>query len=379
MSTSALHVAFGADVLARASVRSDYVADAVTGLSHIADDWAALERRENNATVFQTLSWCSAWLSATAHAGRPEHPLFVRVRRHGATVLLWPLCRSRTAGCRILHALGEPATQYCDALVDSHCDRSEAVASAWTLVMARDDVDLVSLRRVRDDAAIAVLPAVIASAPNDRAPFADLSIATGTRQWSTRRRRKLERGLSKLSATGEVAFTRVLDTSGKIRAVERAVAFKRAWMRSRGLWSGGYMHPAADAFTRFLAPDPAFEVFVLKAGTEDVAIESGYALEGTYWCLTRAYNPLFTALSPSHLLGQRTLDYFAQLGLQCYDMLSPCQPFKLDWATGTIGVRDVLVPTTWRGALFARTSELAKPTLKRLLGRIAAKPAQPQD
>lgn len=350
--------------------QADYAADAVTSLAEVGDEWAALERRDNNATVFQTYSWCSAWLSAAAEVGHPERPLIVTVRQRGTTILIWPLARSLLAGCRILHALGEPATQYCDALVASDCDRSRAVASAWKLVTSRTDVDVLSLRHVRDDAAIAAIPAVAAVASNDVAPFLELSVAAGTKHWSGRRRRELTRCFRKLSAYGEVKFVRVLDLSEKISTVDHAVGLKRAWMRRRGLWSGGYTHPAADAFTRFIAPDPSFEVFVLKAGDAAAAIETGYVLGKTYWALTRSYDDRFAAMAPSHLITQRTVDHFARLGLDRYDLLPPCQPYKMDWSTGTIGVRDVLSPLTWLGVLFARTSRVAWPAIKRLLGRV---------
>lgn len=371
MNDSTSYIAESADVLVPAAVQSDYAADAVTSLAAVSDDWGTLERHSNNATVFQTYSWCSAWLSAAAKVGHPQRPLIVRVRIDGKTVLIWPLCRSVLAGCRILHALGEPATQYCDALVTSDCDHSQAVASAWKLVTSRADIDLLSLRRIRDDAAIFAIPPLAAVASNDVAPFLDLSVAAGTKHWSGRRRRELTRCRRKLSAYGEVELMPVLDPSDKIRAVDHAVTLKRAWMRRRGLWSGGYAHPAANAFTRSIAPDSSFKVFVLKAGSELAAIETGYVLDKTYWALTRSYDDRFAAMAPSHLITQQTVDHFARLGLTRYDLLPPCQPYKMDWSTGTVGVRDVLSPLTWLGVLFARTSRVAWPAIKRLLGHVA--------
>jgi CelD/BcsL family acetyltransferase involved in cellulose biosynthesis len=370
MSSSFAYVANDERRLTRTAARADseFTAEAATSLNEVAGDWIRLERSGANATVFQTYSWCSAWLAAAEQVGRPEQPVFIRVRRRGIPVLIWPLCRTVFAGCRTLHALGEPATQYCDALVASGPGRARALARAWNVMVSRGDVDLLSLRRIRNDAAIATLPAIAAWAPSDSAPFIELERAAEIAFRSGKRRRELGRCLRKLSALGEVAFEVVQDPAEKIRAVDRLVKLKRVWMRQRALWSGGYTHPAADAFTRFLASDPAFTVFVLRVGSEAVAIEAGYVLNGTYWCLTRSYDPRFALLSPSHLLAQRSIDHWAALGLSHFDFLAPAQPYKMDWSTGAVGVRDALVPVTLRGRLFARAVTIGRPALKRILG-----------
>lgn len=342
--------------------------DTSYAFAEVADDWAKLEAGQGKATVFQTRSWCSAWLSAAADAGRPEHPVFIRVRRRGVPVLIWPLSVTTLAGCRILHALGEPATQYCDAIVAPDCDVASALTSAWRGLASRTDIDLISLRRVRDDASIVALPCAAAAAGNDVAPFVEVRAAVGMAHWSSRRRRELARCLRKISAHGDVVFRTFKDPGDKIRTVDRAVDLKRDWMRRRGLWSGGYTHPAANAFTRRLAPDPAFVVLALTAGGDDVAIEAGYVRGDTYWCLTRSYNARFSSFSPSHLLAQRAVEHCAALGLSRFDLLAPSQPYKLDWCTGTVAVRDVVIPMTWRGKLFTRASELGRPAVKRVLG-----------
>lgn len=370
MSSSFAYLARDETGLAQPAARADseYAAEAATSLEEVAEDWTGLLRSDTNPTVFQTYSWCSAWLAAAAQVGRPERPVFIRVRRRGIPVLIWPLCRTVFLGCRVLHALGEPAAQYCDALVVSGCDRARALTSAWNLLVSRMDVDVLSLRRIRDDAAIATLPAIAAAAPNDSAPFVELKRADKIAFRSGKRRRELGRCLRNLSALGEVAFEVVQDPAEKIRAVDRLVKLKRSWMRHRALWSGGYTHPATNAFTRFLASDPAFTVFVLRVGSDSAAIEAGYVLNGTYWCLTRSYDSRFALQSPSHLIAQHSIDHWAALGLSCFDFLAPAQPYKMDWSTGAVGVRDAIIPVTWRGSLFARGAAMGRPTFKRILG-----------
>ena len=367
---AACHAGLAVSAGATVDVESRYRTEAAFSIEDVAADWLALETATGVGTVFQSHSWCSGWLAASARVGRPEKALFVVVRGvRGNPLLIWPLCLSRIAGCRILHALGEPATQYCDALATSEPSvRARAAASAWNWLITQADVDLIILRRVRDDAAVSeAVTGACGSVNRDEAAYIDTKLAAGMAHWSGRRRRKLTQWARKLGALGEVSFQRIDDPVEKIAAVDCGVRFKRDWMRRRGLWSGGYSHPAADAFTRFLAPDPAFRVSVLRVEGEYAAVEVGYAIRDTYWCLTRSYDARYAAFSPSHLLGQRSLADTAANGVSRIDLLPPLQPFKSVWCTGTVGVRDVYAPLTWRGAAFASVARTARPAAKRLL------------
>jgi CelD/BcsL family acetyltransferase involved in cellulose biosynthesis len=274
-----------------------------------------------------------------------------------------------------VHALGEPATQYCDALVLQDCDRASAVAAAWKLLTSGCGADLLYLRRIRDDAAISLLPAVGQMPAIDYAPFVDLNRAAGMAHRSGQRRKTLRKSLRRLSSLGEVVFECIDSPTEKIHAVDQAVALKRAWMRRRGLWSGGYAHPAADTFTRFLAPDPAFKVTVLRVGEHSAGIEAGYVHGDTYWALTKSYDEKFAAMGPGQLLTQWLIDYYAARGMTRLDFLSPEQKYKLEWSTDKVGVRDMIVPVTWRGALLARAMATGLSAVKQVmpyLARLAA-------
>jgi CelD/BcsL family acetyltransferase involved in cellulose biosynthesis len=341
----------------------------------LAADWLRLSRRATNTTVFQTYSWCSSWLAAAAKVGRPERPFVVVVRRGGEPVLIWPLCRRLLAGCRILHALGDPATQYCDALVDPACDRPAALNLAWQAVLTRGRADLLHLRRVRDDAAIAALEPIGSIPADDAAPFIEIAHAATAPYHKGRRRNKLRERMAKLAKHGEITFEVLNDPAEKVRAVEQAIAFKRDWMRERALWSGGYTHPAATAFTPFIAQDPGFVVLSLKAGTTPVAIEAGYVMRGTFWSLVKTYDIDFAELTPGHLIMLHELDYCAAQRLDRLDFLAPSQRYKKEWSTGAVGVRDAIVPLTWRGKVFAHAARIALPTAKRILGHLVSRQA----
>lgn len=357
---------------------AEYSCECTASLEDIAHDWLRLSSRDPKATVFQTYSWCSSWLSAAAKVGKPERPFVVVVRRHGVPVLIWPLSRRVLAGCRILHAFGDPATQYCDALVDPDCDRPTVVDLAWQTLLSQARADILYLRRVRDDASIAAVPAIGSIPADDAAPFIDVELAATAAYHKGRRRKKLRQRMTTLAEIGEVTFEVLKDTEQKIAAVDEAVAFKRDWMRRRALWSGGYTHRAAVAFTRFIATDPAFIVMSLRSGPTRVAIDVGYEMRGIFWSLVRSYDSRFAELTPGHLIMMHELDYCVGQGFTQLDFLAPSQRYKREWSTGSVGVRDAIIPLTWRGRMFARASDVALPAIKRVLGHfISRRTAEP--
>jgi CelD/BcsL family acetyltransferase involved in cellulose biosynthesis len=258
-------------------------------------------------------------------------------------------------------------------LVDPDCDRAAALTLAWRTVLAQGKADLLHLRRVRDDAAIATLAPIGSIPPDDAAPFVELARADTIAFHKGRRRKKLNQYMSALEEFGEVAFEALRDPEAKIRTVDQAVAFKRDWMRRRALWSGGYTHPAAVAFTRFIAQDPAFIVLALKSGDAQVAIDVGYEMHGTFWSLVKSYDNRFAELTPGHLIMLRELEFCAAHGIERLDFLAPTHRYKREWSTGSVGVRDAVIPLTWRGKMFARASDVALPAVKRLLGHFVSR------
>jgi CelD/BcsL family acetyltransferase involved in cellulose biosynthesis len=337
-------------------------------------EWEELESRIPNATVFQSRAWCGAWLQASANVGHTEETRLLTVKHGGQLAMLWPLAVRRAGPCRVLHALGEPATQYCDALIAADQDRSQLLQAAWSAIRSWHDIDLVEMRRVRADAAIAALPVLADSAATNTtaAPFVDMRLAGGDSHRSSRTRNALRRHRRKLAEHGDVAFEVVEDAAAKIHVVDEAVAFKRLWMVKRGLWSHGYAHAAADEFTRPLARQPGFRVARLTVGGVTAAVEAGYVMGDTYWSLTQSYDPRFSDHAPGRLLTWQFMEHCADTGIHTLDFLAPAHSYKREWATGEVAVADHLVPLTSKGSLLAATLRCARPALKRLYKQMPA-------
>jgi CelD/BcsL family acetyltransferase involved in cellulose biosynthesis len=76
-------------------------------------EWSALESRTPEATGFQSFPWCFTWLRVSRAGAAPR---IVCVREEERLVFLLPLQIERRFGVVIARWLGEPMTQYGDAL-----------------------------------------------------------------------------------------------------------------------------------------------------------------------------------------------------------------------------------------------------------------------
>jgi CelD/BcsL family acetyltransferase involved in cellulose biosynthesis len=364
----------GVGAAASCLAADEWRSEVYQSVDQIASEWKNLEQRARRISVFQSQAWCGAWLEAIHQVGLEEEARVLTLRVRGRLVLLWPLTIRQVGPCRVLHALGEPATQYCDALIAADADRNAALAMAWSTIRTWRDVDLVEMRRVRSDAAIATLPPFTSAAfvHATAAPFVDLQIAGAAAHRSSRTRNALRRHRKKLAEHGEVSFELVEGTDAKIRVVEEAVGFKRRWMAERALWSDGYAHAAADAFTRPLAQYPNFRVARLALNKETIAVEAGYVLNCTYWSLTQSYDPRFARYAPGRLLTWQFIEHCVADGIRTLDFLAPAHDYKREWSTEEVAVADYLVPLTLKGSLLAAALGAARPALKRVYARLPA-------
>jgi hypothetical protein len=132
------------------------------GLDALEPEWNDLFRRAGRSTqLFQCFNWNWHWANhylsgVVGTHGGPTLAIFT-VRREGRLVMLWPLVLERAAGLRVLRWMGEPVSQYGDVLVEDLPDSLRLMHQAWRFIAARLGADVVCLRKVRADAAVAPL------------------------------------------------------------------------------------------------------------------------------------------------------------------------------------------------------------------------------
>ncbi len=343
-------------------------------IAEIEDDWRALENRVSKATLFQSFDWCSAWLDASQRAGRPEDPVIVTAWDDTGLILIWPLAIRRLAGSRILHSLGEPATQYSDLLIDPSADHDRLLQQAWKAIRDLKRCDVIELRRVPDHSPVTRIAGVFqgrVAGSRAEAPFLEVRRHG---QISARRSGKslnaLRRHERLLGAHGTVTFEVIRDLADQRNAVAEAIRFKELWAQANCIKTAGYANPASDAFLVFLLEHNALFVARLSVGGSPAAIEIGCVRRGRYWSLVQSYDLGFSRHAPGRLLFWHLLEHCEDCGIEVFDFLAPADKHKLEWSGGSTFIHDHLVALTPLGQLTKFYLKNIKPRLRHYYRRL---------
>lgn len=332
------------------------------------DDWNRLFLRAGRSTqYFQTFNWLWHWsnhyFSAAAKRWATTRLAIVTVRRHGELVLVWPLVMERTAGLDCLTWMGRPVTQYGDILVDPAADDSmELIRTSWDCILARLAPDIVRLRKVRDDAAIAPFLAQIGATESERqsAPYLDLESApdfeTYEQRYSAKARKNRRRQMRRLDERGRAHFSS--DRGGAVaRELARlALLLKLAWLKDRGLVSPALADHRMTGFFADVAEcrirDTGCRVSALTSAGEAAAIEIAFECKGRRLVHVIVYGLKFDKAGAGNLLVEESVRRAKAEGIETFDLLAPGDAYKLDWADGSVGVADYAVPVSWAGRAY---------------------------
>ena len=330
-------------------------------LEALGPEWSVLfEACGRPHQVFQTFEWLATW--ASVYLDRRTRLAIVTGRRDGRLVLVWPLVVRRVAGIRILTGMGAPLGQYTDALVAPEVDAAgldAALDHAMSL-----SIDVVALRRVRDDAVLASLMRRRVGAPSHRqaSPHVDFAGAPSAAAFEARFPSKLRssrrRRRRRLEERGTIAFTSHGPSPAAAELAVAAIAFKRDWARRAGLPAPALLDPR---FARFFATAcaagdraPALRVSALRCGDDIAGIEISVACKGELFGHVLAPNPAFAALGVGGILAESTVVAALEQGFSQIDLLAPADAYKCEWTTTTVGVADYEIAKTLAGALYAR-------------------------
>ena len=366
-----------------AELRFETLTDAAT-IDALGAEWSALSRASGRAQqVFQTFEWSAIWRSL--YLGQGTRAAIVTGRDHGRLVLVWPLVIERRFGLRILSGMGEPLSQYCDAIIDDAVSVSEREAALDHVVKL--PVDLVWLRRVRDDAALAVAlqRRLGVGTARQTAPMVDLAgiedVAAFHRRYSSKLRASRNRRRRRLQEHGPLAFDHFGPSPEAVALVRTALRFKRDWARRRGILAPFLCDPRFEAF--FVAAAgaiggvPGLRVSALQRGAETLGIEISVLSHGRLFGHVLAPNPDHFSLGVGGVLAEMILLNALERRYASVDLMAPADPYKLEWATASVGVGDYVVPLSAGGRFYARVwirsgRDLFKRIARRAGPRLAA-------
>ena len=332
-------------------------------------EWNSLFDRAGRPTqVFQTFSWNWHWanhyLGSSTGGIEGLRLSIITARRDGRLIMVWPLVAERVRGITQIFWMGEPVSQYGDVIIDDIPDALDVMRAGWAYLAANAKGDVVRLRRVRADAAVAPVMSELGARMTDKqtAPYLDLasapSFAKYEERYSPRTRRNRRRLARRLAEQAPVVFERHKGGPQARALAIKALELKSEWLKHRGLVS----HAISDArMSRFFADAADGQdkstnciVSVLKSGGEAAALEVSFTCKGRLAMHVIVYSLNFEKSGAGVLLLEQSLrDGYAN-GLEVYDMLAPGDNYKLDWSDATTDVIDWVKPLSLAGHTYAR-------------------------
>ena len=330
--------------------------------------------------VFQTFEWLAAW--APLYIDARTRLSIVTGRVDGRLVLVWPLVVQKSFGLHVLSCMGDPVSQYSDALMAPGLGDAAADA-AFAYIMALP-VDVVALRRVRDDAAIApVLRRWLGASVNRQAsPFVDFTGASDADAFEKRFSGKLRTGRRRrkrrLEERGTVTCTHHGPSAEAATLVATSIDFKRQWASQTGILAPALRDPRFERFfvAAALACDnaPQLQVSALRCNAEILGVAISVACKGRLFGHVLAPRPGLGALGLGGILAELIIRNALDQGYEAVDLLAPADSYKLEWTTTSVGVGDYCVSLSAFGALYTLVwLRFGRAALKAIVGRL--KPA----
>jgi CelD/BcsL family acetyltransferase involved in cellulose biosynthesis len=351
------------------------------------DDWNALfQRAASSAQAFQGFTvlwhWANNYLNGEAASAAPRLHILT-AHRNGRLVMVWPLVTVRQFGARVLTWMGDPIAQYGDVLVEDGPDRLTLLQQGWDWLTVHSRADLMHLRRVRADAAVAPLLARSGAGISDKriAPYLDLGQANDydgyEQRYTSKRRRNRKRLLKRLEEQGEVTVERHTNSAEARDYAKLAIDLKADWLVARGLMSPAYSDPSFRAFFADAAEgrgkDAGCSVTVLKVNGEAAALDITFDCKGRALLHVLVYSLKFETANTGILLLEQLFRRAYARNIATYDMLAPGDAYKLEWSDATVGVADWTKPLTLKGHL--HTALVVKQIRSRLKQGLMSLPA----
>jgi CelD/BcsL family acetyltransferase involved in cellulose biosynthesis len=297
-------------------------------LDSVASEWDELLQRIPEASAFATPGWARAWWRTS---GRHHEPVILEVRDGARLVGLLPLQVShvRGVGARVLEMLGGSPAEWRIWLRDPHGlgfkyvnellvepGFEAAVLQALRAFLESGELrwDTLRFTCVPAESALARGFGQLACGWSPReVPFARLCVDTD-RTWeeyratlSKRQRQDTRYKPNELTrAAGAELRLDVVRGEAAGAAVEEFIEmFERRWM-ARG--KPGLLPGEGDMYRNLVRDEPALVVMRLLGGGRALAGQIGFDDGRRYTPYNYAFDPSFSAKSPSHVLTQLIIE-----------------------------------------------------------------------
>lgn len=330
-------------------------------------DWVELcERVARPEHVFQGFAWnwhwCNSYLPPEG-TGRTRLAI-VAGRIDGRLVLVLPLVTVRKAGLKQLCWMGEPVSQYGDAIAAPEAQNLEALKAAWLFAVKATGADLANLRKVRADATIAPLVEALGATitATEAAPYIDLEGFSDFEGFEekvpTKRRKNRRRQMRRLQELGPVAFDAEENNDNARLLARYAISLKRAWLKTRSQISLAiiderYSSFFADAAAGRVRPTGC-KVLQIRTRNETAAMQVVIEHKGVRFLHIAVYASKFEKFGAGSLLLENAIRSCIDDGIKRFDLLAPKHEYKLEFADKFVDVNDFALALSGKGAVYTR-------------------------
>ena len=354
-----------ADVNARVAPVSLRLVDDRSAFNALEAEWTALfERAGRPEQLFQSFGWLWHWCNhfLVSRASNPSLAI-VTGHRDGRLVLVLPFLVTRAGGLTTLSFMGDPVSQYGDVLIEAGPEADRDLTAAFDFVLNAADVNLVHLRKLRADAAIAPMlrarGAVLTDVQN--APYVAFEgvadYAAFEQRYGKAARKNRKRQMRRLQDTGETSFERFASGPRASDAASLALDLKREWLRQRGLVSPAVVDVRTEGFFRDCVsgrgPATGVEVGAVISNGTVAAIEIAIQCKDRVALHLIAYDPRFEKTGAGALLMEDSVRRACQSGKAALDLLAPGTAYKYDWADRSVELSDCAIGLSAVGKLYA--------------------------
>jgi CelD/BcsL family acetyltransferase involved in cellulose biosynthesis len=335
------------------------------------------------AIVFQTESFLRVWARAYVGRGDGDDLTTVMVYRGETLAGIVPVEITSRGLVTTARLAGAPVGQYDDVLIDPAADPADVVEAALAALRRDRGVDLLLLTRVRSDGALARgCRRFVELGPPEEAPYADLGEAGADAFMASlkgRVRRQQSKRKRQLAELGMCEYAQAAGPEEAAQWMREALALKREWLRRSGRLSQAFMDrqtadhliaAAREGAGGPIAPvEPGRSRLVMSRLTvagRTAALEVGFLCRDAYHFYLGTFAPEFAPYGAGNVLTENVVRACAEGGMRRYDMLAPDSRNKREWANGSVAVKDMVLPLSAPGRLYALVvHRTLRPALRR--------------
>jgi CelD/BcsL family acetyltransferase involved in cellulose biosynthesis len=329
-------------------------------------DWNDLfDRTSAGRHIFQSFNWLWHWLNHYGDDQRcPVELALVAGYRQDKLVLVWPMVIKRGLGLKRLMFMGAPVSQYGDALIDPSAVSTNELMTSWAFLTRNANADVLHLRKVRADAAVAPVLASLALKPieTNSAPCLDLASAPTfdayQQRYASKARKNRRRLRRRLGELGEVVVTPQHDLERRGPLVEKAVHLKRKWLQARALISPAVQDDRMVDFFRDAATSTSHptgcRLASIEVGDDTAAIEISFRAHNHLAVHLIVYDLAYEKCGAGALLMEDSIRDALGSGVETFDLMAPGDDYKMDWADKAIDVDDWMLGLSGKGRFFQR-------------------------